>query len=221
MANSNGQKIANAGGPITNFGPKHPLCKAFAAAVEEMCPKGGKRAKGSFNPKFFKALRGVSSSLASEIRREVPFLLKFTGSGAARTLVPAVAATAQATAGEMSAMAAVAANPAAGVVATGLAAAVVAVARTGTYDAFRTAMYQAANWGGRFVPAFPDGWRNGQVIEIKGPGDSWRPGQKEKYEKLSAPNPVIEVSCESCGLQQKCHSGPAPISNGGCGPKPT
>jgi hypothetical protein len=221
-ANSNGQSIVHAGAPITALNSDHPMCKAFCNAVKGYCRKKlGKR--GTFNDYFFKKLARQSPTLAKEMQREVPFLFKHAAGGPQLLGTAAEVAKNGAGIGQEIAEA----MHAVGSPMTG--AAVLAKGATGLADAFRGSC--AAAWKGvtgaganRFFPKFPDAMRNGQAIEIKGPGDSFRGNQKACYQKISKPHDLLEVDCESCSTEEcKCKSGPKPKGmskkewNGGCG----
>ena len=80
-----------------------------------------------------------------------------------------------------------------------------AEAGEGSFDGIRSTMTGAlksedmclkgSGWWTRYPDAMsPDG----TPIEIKGPGDEWRPGQFNDYKKVRKDGKVIEVSCQTC-----------------------
>lgn len=215
--------LVHGGGSLTPLQIKRALCKAFRAAVADYCsaPVGQ---RGAFNDKYFDHLRNTQphgAALAANITREVPVLAARAGSGAvggtAQALASASNPAAQAVHGAH--MAALGASPfagaAAGAVQTGAFAGVTGLFGGGVRSCFaigrlfattgRAIFGQLAAAGLRL--RFPDGMIGNQIIEIKGPADSFRPGQKADYDALSKPNPTMVVDCKSCGAS--CKNGPS------------
>lgn len=186
---------------------KNVLCMAFASAVERWCskrPSDQASTKGKeFADVFFEELRegpanpqmkALSQSLAGEIQREAPVLTKAV-SGEWKTL-GTLGDVAKVGSGDGG----LARELAEGLPATSGATEVVG----GWARSFRmTGNNQVrALGGGEYRLRYPDGvLPDGQLMEIKGPGDKWRPGQAESYNQasqLSCGRDVASIDCGSC-----------------------
>lgn len=180
---------------------------AFASAVERWCSKrADDRAstKGKeFADVFFEELRegppspqmkALSQSLAGEIQREAPVLTKAV-SGQWQTL-----GTLEQVAEIGGSKGRIAAALAEGLPVTSGATEVVG----GWARSFRTMGNNQVRslGGGEYRLRYPDGvMPDGQLMEIKGPGDKWRDGQAEAYNQasqLSCGRDAASIDCGSC-----------------------
>lgn len=190
-----------AGGGLAATGKQDALCKAFAAAVKDWCANKKDTQNREFADVFYKKLRGKGGDkdLAKAITREAPVLTKMKG-------------TAEAVVGALSdVFAGVAGNARE----RGIARRINRSARNLPASGTRAVQ---AGWGGQFRRRlnnslstgagsrygfrFPDGrLPDGQLLEIKGPGDKFGEGQAEAYEaesKRASGKSVAVVSCEAC-----------------------
>jgi hypothetical protein len=194
MTAQSASTVLNGAGAVAESKPEGKLCVAFKAAVEKFCksPKGRR-----FNDYFFKELKDVKKygDIAKGITREVPMLMsagKVVAGGVSAAATPECADLMKAIQG--------AASPMTG--ATNLAFGVADAARGKMLGTF----FANGGRGSGCYMKFPDGMlEDGTVIEIKGPGDKFQPGQEKSYKKIAGKNPVVVVSCEQC--KAPCDSG--------------
>lgn len=196
--NALSSNIVHAGGVAVSPGPESALCKAFKEAVDEWCKPDRKKDGTEFNDYFFEKLAGnkpKGAALADRIKREVPILVTSAGGTVtgATTLAAAAKAGGPLSGAEILRKALQDKIPAA------------TVAARKAWKGFRwRALFTSWGISGKGGSLkFPDGMLDGVPIEIKGPRDTYRPGQLEAYSKVSVNGKVIEVSCEKCGAT--CH----------------
>lgn len=224
-----GNIVQGAGG-VVHPSEQSIACEAFKAAVKEWCKKKNVRSRkrkskskqrydkrGGFNDFFYRELKKRDPKTASKINREVAGI--FSGSlsdGTRKYLGTAQQVAAGRAVGGASSDVVGAAGYVTGIIkgqpgygATGLGqgvargadkmrgAAMGGVFRKGggAPDALKKAI------GGNI--RFQDGVLKGQVIELKGPGDSPRPGQLEDANLMSKPKSAVVIDCESCGAPHK------------------
>lgn len=206
--------LVNGGGALTPLQIKRTLCKAFREAVKDYCtaPPGS---RGSFNDKFFEKLRNVTphgANLAGSIAREAPVLAAKTAgmaSGSAQALAspsnPVAQALHNAYVQESRAILGSATATSVTGAFTGGVASCFAIGRVFSHFKGPFRAFNAIRQAG-YRLGWPDGMIGEQVIEIKGPADSFRKNQKETFDAVSKPNPPIVVDCKSCGAN--CKNGP-------------
>lgn len=190
------------------------LCAAFKDAVEEWCARPDDN-KGSFNSQLFKYLKksdgARGTNYAANIAREVPLVFGGAAGAAGATASSLVKAGATGAAGAAAALLhgnytsissritggvsnwLSGANQAAG---QGVVARFALGETQAARDATRATLSRIApgTWN-----RFPDGLiPPKQLIEIKGPGDEFNPGQKEDYDRFSKPGSTIVVDCVKC-----------------------
>ncbi|WP_437305817.1 hypothetical protein [Sorangium sp. So ce388] len=217
MATQTPEQLISGGGGLAASGKQEAMCNAFREAVRKYCAKPeGQR--GTFNDYFFKELKRFDKKLAKQLQREVPIIMKLAGKASA-FVGPATAVARDASLGAAQALAAYMLkgySPMSGM-----------PRKPGAADSMRMSTHGRYRWGrgkllngkvpgaNRFFPVFPDAMWNGQVVEVKGPGDTWnRNGQAQDYQKISAPNEPIVPSCGSCAPVNCVNDPKAP--NGGC-----
>lgn len=217
MAVQTPEQLIQGGGGLAASGKQDAICKAFREAVAKYCAKPHKK-RGTFNDYFFKELKRFDKQLAKQLQREVPVLMKLAGKAGA-VVGPIASVAKDASLGVAQALAAYMMkgySPISGM-----------PGKIGAADSLRTTVHGRYLWGrgklingkvpgvNRFYPRYPDAMWNGQVVEIKGPGDTWNsPGQAPDYQKISAPKEPIVPSCGSCAPVNCTNDPEAP--NGGC-----
>jgi hypothetical protein len=207
------ETIVMAGAAVPRADIEDALCEAFKEAVVEWCARPAGK-KGSFNSTLFKKLKAGDlargTNYAANIAREVPIVFGGVAGAAGQTAASLVRGGATGPAGAM-----------AGILhegyvtgsrwITGGASAWLSganqVAGRGVMSAFALGMDPAAkaatianlrNISGAWN-RFPDGLiPPRQIIEIKGPGDTYDRGQKRDYDKFSQPGKPIEPDCVKC-----------------------
>ncbi len=193
-------KVVHGGGAVVGPGADSTLCKAFRRAAERWCADKGKRNGKKFNDYFFEDLEKTEpdgAGLSKQIVREPAVV---TGPQSAMTVSDLEKAWADDDKmsdvfGKMSAVEKDLQES--------------ALDGEIGFDAIRPQMNaqlkiaQTEAEMGDLWMRYPDGILDGQVLEIKGPKDTWDPGQRRDYKKINPNKPVIEVSCEACAAP--CH----------------
>lgn len=180
------------------------MCHAFVAAFEAWCVKGAAKSgptKGhEFANVFFDKLREQSPDLAGSVTREAPMLMAKGAEAGSWTSVGMLKDLAKVGPGGGGAA------WLSGKVLTGK------TLLTGA-DTVAATWGKSFRWGcnkdlgrlagGDYRMKYPDGvMKNGQVMEIKAPGDTWGKGQYEAYNDESmrkTGKPPLVMSCHSCG----------------------
>lgn len=214
MGNKAASKLANAGGFVAPAGKRSADCKAFNAAAKKWCketrqhrkklkewknkppPKGPKpeMKPRKFNDYFYDALGKENKDMALRTQREVPFIKSGSKTG---TRYRSAAEFAQQRAGTLEGQAAQQMQDT-----WADAARSQSTRGGGHWDGARHAMRQdAKGLGAGNRDFYPDGVRDGELLEIKGPGDREGPNQFKKYAKASPNGKVRVISPQNCGTK--------------------
>ncbi len=184
-------------------GTAHALCAAFVSAVAAWCANDPKTKGHDFNNVFFEKLADQNPKLAESITREAPMLVTKGTADPIGMLVDLQKGVG---------CSVIEMNMARGILdaltlLTGTAAAVAGWARS-----FRMQGINAlAREGGKsaYGIKYPDGMmKDGQLLEVKGPKDTFGKQQYEAYDNQSRAKtgkPPLVVSCGSCGAD--CDNG--------------
>lgn len=243
MATQAPASLLNAGGKLSHRAVKRALCQVFRKAVDDHCAEVKKgNSPGPFNDRFFRTMQGYSQGrfgwLANNIVREMPVLAQNVSGGLAGTAMQVAASGTGAIQGIASGLAAAASLVGGGLmtasglpVPTGLLAGPAGATGTtavGLVTGAATAAVPssianiahpgtAAMTAAGYRLGYPDGMMNfngrNRCIEIKGPRDQFRPGQKGTFNAASRPKKMMEISCTEC--KANCQNGNS-APNMGC-----
>lgn len=195
---------------------KTVLCTAFVNAVQAFCDEGPASApqRRSFADFFYRALKAPPNSpnyipggaaMAADLAREVPILYASTGHFLATGLTSAASLPGGAVGATVQSILALAAPIVTGGAAT---TPIFGGGITAAASQSVNAINAAAGSAGMSV-RYADGiFRStGQVLELKGPGDSFHDTQGRDVQKKVSDKPSIVASCESCGVKPSCSNG--------------
>ena len=193
MGNKGIGNLIQAGGATVAIAPESAACAAFSVAVDAFCGEAPTDRKGTFHDHFLEALN----------------LDPIEGRALAKALTPDSTSTAAPAAVSLAAM-----------VATGTG--------RGADAAKRVLQVRAAGGGAKGPVRSAAAWSamsskwlaspakepplrtpatslGATAFEVKGPDDTFEPGEMEEYQSLSPDREAVEVGCESCG--EACAAG--------------
>ena len=177
-------------------GTRRVLCVAFAAAVASWCANDPATKGHDFNNVFFDKLREQNPQIAESITREAPMLVTKGTTNPLGMLTDLAKAT-----GGTPATWGLAEGILQGMtLLTGMNAAAAGWAATFRIQGINELARQGGKGG--YQLKFPDGMmKDGQLLEIKRPGDRFGPDQFPSYDNQSrakSGKPLEVVSCSRC-----------------------
>lgn len=219
MATQAPTALVNAGLTMPDGQKWELYCRAFTQAAEVFCQRPRLRPRGTFNNYFFDALNNLPApntqagrALAAATAREVPCIVgRLVGTAASLVNNPVIGPACRAVAGGHARAAYMAGGTLLGGAMGMLSGMSGGVFRNclGIGQMFRHVAPGVNGWrqvyGNGCRLRFPDGMVGNRTLEIKGPFDSYRPGQEEDYQTLNDPNSGFEASAEKCGKRGPNH----------------
>ncbi len=225
--NATATVLAGAGNGIT-AAELQTLCEAFGSAVENFCKDENKKSRkhgsstkdiakrrGRFNDFFYRSLAKRDSGLAGAFSREVGGVFTKVGWGRTSRYLGTIADVAKGAGNPPVSSTAVAAASAMFGVLSGQP----ALGRTGAnrfldrasdgmrgavVGSFKNANSVTAGMRRSVYTRWSDGsLSNGRVLELKGPGDTPRPGQLADEKKMGNGLDPILIGCDECGMTCK------------------